>query len=347
MNLVDRLDIVLWGTGKITKRCLDKGYFSKHNIIGIIDNNKKRDLFYDIPVYESENATNIINECDYLVVTNSYFDEILEQCIELKISLSKIAIIKNVKGIFISKCFDNLKKISKELHEEMQVEECRLLSTNLSDRIDKDRLLGKGKYTKKTSYTDYMSDYFRYRTFEFAAKEIKENHIDGAIAELGVFRGEFASLMNETFRKRKLFLFDTFESFDKIEFEKERDAGNCSESFRESHANTSEELVIRNLPYLDNCVICKGLFPESVTPEVEAEKYAFVSLDVDFEESTYQGLKFFYPRLSENGYIFIHDYITHWLPGVKKAVERYEHENGMKLKKIPIADRGGTLIITK
>ena len=105
--------------------------------------------------------------------------------------------------------------------------------------------------------------------------------------------------------------------------------------------------MLGNLPYPDKAVVCKGFFPESITEEAGKEKYAFVSLDVDFEESTFEGLKFFYPRLSEGGYIFIHDYNTYYLKGVKAAVKRYEEFIGQKLKAIPIADRAGTLIIMK
>ena len=45
--------------------------------------------------------------------------------------------------------------------------------------------------------------------------------------------------------------------------------------------------------------------------------------------------------------IFIHDYNTHYLKGIKDAVARYESELGFKMKKVPISDRAGTLIITK
>ena len=81
--------------------------------------------------------------------------------------------------------------------------------------------------------------------------------------------------------------------------------------------------------------------------EHKSKKYAFVSIDVDFEESIYSGLEFFYPRLSNGGYIFLHDYNSAFLHGVKNAVRRYESDNGIRIIKVPIADRAGTLIITK
>ena len=68
---------------------------------------------------------------------------------------------------------------------------------------------------------------------------------------------------------------------------------------------------------------------------------------MDFEDSIYEGIKFFYARLNEGGYIFIHDYNNSSLKGVRKAVQRYEQNEKVFLKKVPIADWAGTLVIVK
>ena len=193
----------------------------------------------------------------------------------------------------------------------------------------------------------YTQDYFRYRTFEFVAKEILQNKVEGAVAEFGVFRGTFASMINEIFKEKRMYLFDTFEGFLTEEAEDEVKMGRCDTNFILAHKDTSVERLLDNLPYPEKCIICKGMFPASVTEEAANENYCFVSLDVDFEESTYQGLKFFYPRLEEGGVIFLHDYNTFYLEGVKVAVKRFEEDLGMKLKKVPLADRAGTLVIVK
>ena len=142
-------------------------------------------------------------------------------------------------------------------------------------------------------------------------------------------------------------MFDTFEGFDSAEAKKEMDMGRCDKDFIVGHNDTSTEIVKEKLLYPDMGIICKGYFPDSLTEEAKNEKFAFVSLDVDFEESTYQGLSFFYPRLSDGGVIFVHDYNTSFLEGVKIAVERFEKDNNICLKSIPIADRAGTLVIIK
>ena len=45
--------------------------------------------------------------------------------------------------------------------------------------------------------------------------------------------------------------------------------------------------------------------------------------------------------------MYIHDYNSSHLLGVKRAVERYEEENHIYLKKVPLAHQSGTLVIIK
>ena len=67
---------------------------------------------------------------------------------------------------------------------------------------------------------------------------------------------------------------------------------------------------------------------------------------MDFEASIYEGLCYFYPRLSRGGYIFLHDYNSS-LYGVEHAVERYEKDHQILLPKVPLCDANGTLVIVK
>ena len=57
-------------------------------------------------------------------------------------------------------------------------------------------------------------DYCRYTTLELLMEQIKDNNIEGELAELGVFRGYFSKYINASFPDRKLYLFDIFEGFD-------------------------------------------------------------------------------------------------------------------------------------
>ena len=51
--------------------------------------------------------------------------------------------------------------------------------------------------------------------------------------------------------------------------------------------------------------------------------------------------------MTKGGYIFLHDYTTHWLKGIKNAVIRFEENLNTPLNVVPLADRGGTLVIVK
>ena len=77
------------------------------------------------------------------------------------------------------------------------------------------------------------------------------------------------------------------------------------------------------------------------------ERFALVSLDVDLEESTLAGLRWFYPRLNACGYLLLHDYNAPRLPGVKKALLRYEAERGQRIPAVPLCDVNGTLVLCK
>src|SRR6188508_837716 len=57
----------------------------------------------------------------------------------------------------------------------------------------------------------YNLDFVRYTTLELCCNEIKSNGVKGNVAELGVYKGEFAKRINQLFPDKKLYLFDTFE----------------------------------------------------------------------------------------------------------------------------------------
>ncbi len=62
---------------------------------------------------------------------------------------------------------------------------------------------------EKPGFEDYIFDYFRYRTFELAAREIKNRKVKGNVAEVGVFKGQFSRLINEIFPEKTLYLLNS------------------------------------------------------------------------------------------------------------------------------------------
>ncbi|TAF76030.1 MAG: methyltransferase [Bacteroidetes bacterium] len=185
------------------------------------------------------------------------------------------------------------------------------------------------------------ADYIRDSTLELCAEQILSKKIVGNVAELGVYKGDFAKKINLIFMDKKLYLFDTFEGFatKDINIEKEKMFSDGSQNF----SDTSIELVKNKMKYPENCIFKKGYFPETASDIFD--KYCFVSIDTDLYEPIYQGLEFFYPKLECGGYIFIHDFNNSSYSGAKQAV--IDFCTKYNIGYVPISDVGGTAIITK
>ncbi|MCR5267085.1 MAG: class I SAM-dependent methyltransferase [Lachnospiraceae bacterium] len=163
-----------------------------------------------------------------------------------------------------------------------------------------------------------------------------------AVAEGGVFRGEFASKINKYFPNSKLYLFDTFEGFDArdIKIEKENSYSNPEVG---NFSNTSVDLVMSKMTYPDNVELHKGYFPE--TAAGVDDTFCFVNLDFDLYNPILEGLRFFYPKMVRGSVVLVHDYYHAGLRGVRDAITEYEREIGRELIKLPIGDNQSIALI--
>jgi len=186
-------------------------------------------------------------------------------------------------------------------------------------------------------------DYIRESSLELVAEEIYAHNVSGSVSELGVYRGDFAACINTAFNERKFYMFDTFEGFN--ENDKPIEINNKFSLVAQDFTNTSVDLVLAKMRYPDNIIIRKGYFPSTLLDRDEGETFAFVSLDADLYKPTYEGLCFFYPRLSRGGYMFVHDYNNKHYAGVKAAVKQYCNENALSY--FPLTDTCGTAVIAK
>lgn len=144
------------------------------------------------------------------------------------------------------------------------------------------------------------------------------------MAEVGVYKGFFASKMSSFLPEKDIYLFDTFDGFNTSDVEKEHKEKLVSDDFVQTINNfrkTSVEMVLSNMPYRDRCRVIKGKVPD--TFENLEEQFCLVSVDLDFFDATYAALNYFYPRLIPNGYIMLHDYNHDQLFGTKKAIQRF------------------------
>lgn len=165
---------------------------------------------------------------------------------------------------------------------------------------------------------------------------LKERNIPGNMAEVGVYTGEFAKLLNRYFPEKKLYLFDTFQGFDNT---RDQIADCDINNFKD----TNVELVLSKMVAPEKCIVRKGYFPDTV--HGLEEQFCLVSLDADLYNPILAGLEYFYPRLVKGGYIFVHDFGSYHYTGVKQAVYEYCERTGAAL--VPILDRCLSVIISK
>ena len=335
--------IIVWGTGNNARQMMKDHCFDGAELVCFVDTYRKIDSFEGFPVIVPDQIQG--KKYDWLIISMTKPEEVYEKCKALKIDDSKIIIVYNtiMKGHQYhfqdtDAVREQLPKLGEVIDSVREIyDQCapvRRCHLDYESEFDPDI---------RTYYND--REYIRVRTIGLAADEVKQIKGDWDVAELGVFQGSTSRLISLLFPERKIYMFDTFESFDRVEADKEIESGYCDDSFVDTFKNTSLERVKEIMPYKDKYVIRKGLFPETAEG-LEDNRYGFVSLDVDLEESTYAGLTYFVPRMIEGGYIFLHDYNHVKLKGVKNAVKRYEKDNDMRFRKVPICDSDGTLVLS-
>jgi O-methyltransferase len=203
--------------------------------------------------------------------------------------------------------------------------------------------LDTGPFKCRASGSGRYLDYVRWATVELLKRELVERDIAGAIAEVGVMYGDFASLLNYHFRDRRLYLFDTFTGFDSRDQDADTKAGLPSEPYPLPE-HIAVEQVLHRLPYPEMVDVRVGWFPESAVG-LEDETFAFVHVDVGLRRPTLATLEWFYPRLAIHGYILMSDYNTSHTPGVRQAVREFITATGAAV--VPLPDSPGSALLTK
>jgi len=166
-------------------------------------------------------------------------------------------------------------------------------------------------------------------------------NISGSVAELGVFQREFAKYINEVYSDRTLYLFDTFEGFSNADVEHERSLNTMTEDMVHRFDKSSKEAdVLKKMFYPKQCVIKKGVFPDSL--EGLEDTFAFVHIDCDLSKPIHDALEYFYPRLSTGGFVCVHDYFNPKFPGVRSVVRDFVERQRAKM--VPVLGYNGAII---
>ena len=159
------------------------------------------------------------------------------------------------------------------------------------------------------------------------------SNLNGAVAEVGVYRGGSAKILCELKGDKPIYLFDTFKGLPETQKKDLVKKGWLDD--------TSLEIVKEYLSEYENVFFYKGLFPDTSEP-IKEKRFCLVHLDTDIYSGTLEGLKFFWPRMVKDGRIISHDYNNEDCPGVKRAFKEF-FKNSPELI-IDIADTQGMVI---
>lgn len=140
--------------------------------------------------------------------------------------------------------------------------------------------------------------------------------LPGDVAEVGVYKGGSARILCELKAAKELHLFDTFEGLPEAVI-------------------TNDDVV--KPKWLNDVILTdvqqsfvaysgvhfyQGLFPTTAISVVD-KQFSLVNLDTDIFQGTYEGLRFFWPRMVKGGRIISHDYVNADCPGVKRAFHQF------------------------
>lgn len=179
-----------------------------------------------------------------------------------------------------------------------------------------------------------MIGFKRLDNVQHCVEHVIKNGIPGDLIETGVWRGGSTIFMRSILKAygvtdRTVWVADSFQGLPPP------DAKNYPADRKDSHHKQSDlavsvEQVQANFEkygLLDDQVrFLKGWFKDTL-PTAPIKKLAVARLDGDMYESTMDGLKALYPKLSPGGFLIVDDYGA--VPACKKAVEDYRKEHNI------------------
>lgn len=340
--------LVIFGTGQGAVNTLEHLDPKKTEILCFLDSQREKQgqLFFGKPIIAPEAVSNL--DYDYILIGSiTYFHEMKNILRQAKVPGDRVYSLLKDRSAH--------DKVFRQMNQRIYQHNRTYLSIVKDDYLQyyfknyavcQMRLDIESRTRKLYQYEDYLLkgiDYVRLSTVELLAREINERNVVGDIGELGVYQGHFSKVLQQLFPDRDLYLFDTFEGFHAKDVQVEIDTS--FSNAKPGHlSDTNVENVRAILGHSEKVHIIKGYFPES-TSQVGARTYAFVSIDVDLYQPSYEGLKYFYKLLAPGGFILIHDYNHDYYKGVKQAVRTFCSEMGISYT--PISDYHGSVVIAR
>ncbi len=139
--------------------------------------------------------------------------------------------------------------------------------------------------------------------------------IPGDTAECGVLFGSSSYLICRALPDRTHHMFDSFEGLPESSPED-------SNNWESGVFACSMDIAVRNLKEFPNTSYHPGWIPDRFG-DVADKKFAFVHIDVQLYQPTWDSLHFFYPRTNPGGVIVFDDYGFANCPGARLAVDQF------------------------
>ena len=174
----------------------------------------------------------------------------------------------------------------------------------------------------------------RMNNLQFCVETVLQENVPGDLIETGVWRGGACIFMRGILKAygvtdRKVWVADSFEGLptpDEARYP--ADAGDRHHTYtplavsQEQVRNTFERYGLLD----EQVCFLKGWFKDTL-PAAAIEQLAVARLDGDMYESTMDGLKNLYPKLTPGGFLIVDDYGA--VPGCKRAVEDYRRQHNI------------------
>jgi len=151
---------------------------------------------------------------------------------------------------------------------------------------------------------------------------------EGDFIECGVFTGKssdiFATVLDKLDNHNKtLFLIDSFEGLPTPD-EKDIDVRTNTNFFTKGGVKGWDfnKIKIELSKHTCSIHLIKGWIPKPFI-EIENKNFCLAHIDVDLYESTYDSLKFLYPRMVKGGIILFDDYGFPMCTGARLATDEY------------------------
>lgn len=192
------------------------------------------------------------------------------------------------------------------------------------------------KQNPKNDRGDLNRFYFLYLQIE----SLESRRIEGAFAELGVFRGTTAKLFRELAPQRELYLMDTFEGFSAEDVAHEDAKGKGQRGGWAASLDRVKSYVGEG----PGTHYIKGRFPETAQEIPAQVRFAMVHLDADLYAPQLEGLRFFYPRTIKGGAIIVHD-CNNPFTGSRKALDEFFADKPETPVFVP--DKSGSAVVIR